>query len=113
MAGIKNPHRSEEANRLFKAPEWKLINGQAVKFTDVKVHEFTTGDVEDPDIMVADPIWRWQQSDAAKFIMEHAVEKPYWIQQLDHNSCGYKYYIMARLSEQNETFWRLKWGGNQ
>lgn len=100
--------RNHQAEYKHWQPEYtKIIDGKPVRFRDVCVHEITMGDVEDPDIMVADPIWRWQQSDAAKFIMEHAVEEPYWIQQLDHNSCGYKYYIMARLSEQNETFWRL------
>jgi hypothetical protein len=100
--------RNYQAEYKHWQPEYtKIINGKPVRFRDVCVHEITIGDVEDPDIMVADPIWRWQQSDVAKFIMEHAVEKPYWIQHLDHNSCGYKYYIMARLSEQNETFWRL------
>jgi hypothetical protein len=43
--------------------------------------------------------------------MEHAVGKPYWIQQPDYASYHLLYRIMARLSEQNETFWRLKWDG--
>jgi hypothetical protein len=87
----------------------KIINDRAVKFRDVCVHEIRMGDVEDPDIMVADPIWKWQQSDAGKFIMEHAVEKPYWTRQADMSSYGHLYRIMARLSEQHETFWTLKW----
>ena len=28
------------------------------------------GDVEDPDLMVAQSIWEWQQTDAGKWIME-------------------------------------------
>jgi hypothetical protein len=88
----------------------EIIKGKAVKFRDVCVHEIRMGDVEDPDIMVADPIWKWQQSDAGKFIMEHAVEKPYWTRSMDYASWGHKYRIMARLSEQNELFWTLKWG---
>ena len=53
---ITNPHRSPEAEKLFKAPEWKLINGKTVKFSDVKVHEFTMGDVEDPDLYASQPL---------------------------------------------------------
>ena len=68
------------------------------------------GDVEDPDLSVADPIWKWQQSDAGKFVMEHAVESPYWTRQADISSFGHLYRIIARLSEQNQTFWALKWG---
>ncbi len=43
--------------------------------------------------------------------MEHAVEQPYWTHSTDYHSYGHLYRIMARLSEQNETFWNLKWGG--
>ena len=89
----------------------KIVDGRAVRFRDVCVHEIRMGDVEDPDLMVADPIWQWQQSDAGQFVMEHAVEKPYWTRGIDYHSYGHVYKIMARLSEQNETFWRLKWGG--
>ena len=91
----------------------KLIDGKAVAFRDVVVHTIRMGDVEDPDVYVAPHIYEWQQSDAGKFIMEHAVDKPYWHRTADHASYGHRYDIVARLSEQNETFWRLKWGGNQ
>jgi len=43
--------------------------------------------------------------------MEHAVERPYWIRAVDPYSYGHVYRIMARVSEQHETFWMLKWGG--
>jgi hypothetical protein len=88
--------------------EYKIIDDQLVRFSDVCVHEFTMGDVEDPDLYAAQPIWEWQESPAGRFIMEHAVEKPYWIRQVDHSSYGHKYKIMARLSEPNQTFFRLK-----
>jgi len=93
-------------------PHWqpeftKVIDGKAVRFRDVCVHEITMGDVEDPDLWAAEPIYEWQQTKAGKFIMEHAEDKPYWISSTDYNSWGSKYRIMARLSEQNETFWRL------
>jgi hypothetical protein len=39
--------------------------------------------------------------------MAHAVEKPYWIRQVDYHSYG-QYKIIARLSEPNQTFFRLK-----
>lgn len=89
----------------------KIINGQPVRFCDVCVHEILMGDVEDPDLYVAGPIWEWQESDAGKFVMEHAVDKPYWTRTMDLVSYGHMYRIMARLSEQNELFWRLKWDG--
>jgi hypothetical protein len=68
-------------------------------------------DVDDPEIYAAEPILKWQDSDQGKWVMANAADKPYWVQHLDHNIMGYEYKIMARLSEQNETYWRLKWGG--
>jgi hypothetical protein len=90
-------------------PDTKILYGKPVRFRDVCVHTIKMGDVEDPDIYVAAPIWEWQQTNAGKFVMEHAVGKPYWIQQPDYASYHLLYRIMARLSEQNETFWRLKY----
>ena len=88
----------------------KLIGDKWVSFRDVVVHTIRMGDVEDPDLCVASPIWDWQNSDAGKFIMEHAVEKPNWHRTTDCASYGHRYDIVARLSEQNECFWTLKWG---
>ena len=89
-------------------PEFtKIIDGKPVRFRDVCVHEIRMGDVEDPDLFVADPIWQWQQTEPGKFIMENAEDPPYWTSRMDYSTYGTVYRIMARLSEQNETFWRL------
>ena len=104
--------RNEQAEYWHWQPEMtKIINGRPVRFSDVCVKEIRMADVEDPDLFVGHPIWEWQQTDVGKFVMEHAVEKPYWTRQLDYNSYGHVYRIMARLSEQDQTFWSLKWGG--
>ena len=101
--------RNEQAEYKHWQPEFtKVIDSKPVRFRDVCVHEIRMGDVEDPDLFVASPIWDWQQTPAGKFIMENAVEAPYWISSVDYRTYGTVYKIMARLSEQNETFWRLK-----
>jgi hypothetical protein len=92
----------------WQGAECKIIDDHVVHFSDICVHEFTMGDVEDPDLYAAQPISEWQGSEAGKFVMEHAVEKPYWSRQVDHSSYGHRYRIMARLSEPNQTFFRLK-----
>jgi hypothetical protein len=92
----------------FQPPEYKIIDNNVVRFSDICVHEFTMGDVEDPDLYAAQPISEWQDSEAGQFVMAHAVEKPYWIRQVDLNSYGHQYKIIARLSEPNQTFFRLK-----
>ena len=87
---------------------YMIINDQVEEVREILVHEFTMGDVEDPDLYAAQPLWEWQESEAGKFVMAHAVEPPYWIRQVDHNSYGHRYKIIARLSEPNQTFFKLK-----
>jgi hypothetical protein len=101
--------RNEAAEyRHWKDEEYQLIDDKVVRFSDVCVHEFTMGDVEDPDLYAAEPIIAWQKSPAGEFVMEHAAEQPYWVRQIDPGTYGYRYRIMARLSEQNPTFFKLK-----
>ena len=95
----------------WRPEEVKLIDGKPVRFSDVCVHEFFLSDGDDVEIYVAAPIWEWQQSEAGSWIMEHAANKPYWVQNMDHSTYGYRIKIMARLSEQDQTFWKLKWAG--
>jgi hypothetical protein len=102
-------HRSKEADALFKKTECKLINDKVVKISDVKVHEFNMGDVEDPDLYAAQPIMDWQESESGKWVMEHAVETPFWHRIVNPYTFGYTYYIIARLKEQDQTYWALKW----
>ena len=105
MAITRN-HNAEYTH--WQPEEVKVINGLAVRFRDLCVYEFSVGDVEDPDIYAGEPLWNWQQSDAGKWVMEHAAEPPYWVHATDYNSWGHRYKIMARLSEQNITYFNLK-----
>jgi hypothetical protein len=103
--------RNHQAEYKHWQPEHtKVIDGKAVRFRDVCVHTFSIGDVDDPDIYAASSIDKWQQSEAGKFVMAHAVDKPYWIQSVDSNSWGHVYKIVARLGEPDQLFWTLKWG---
>jgi hypothetical protein len=90
--------------------ETRIIDGLPVRFRDVCVHEFAVGDVEDPVMYAGEPLWSWQQSAAGAWIMENAEETPYWIKYMDPSTYMYRFRIMARLSEFNETFFRLKYG---
>jgi hypothetical protein len=74
------------------------------------VHTFQMGDVEDPDLYAAEPMWKWQQSDRGKFIMEYAMDTPEWHRQLDQTAYGYQYIITACLKKEDATFFLLKWG---
>ena len=98
------------APKDIKVNDYMRFGERVHRIHKIIAHRFRMGDVEDPDLLVADPIWRWQQSDAGKFIMENAIEQPYWIRINDYTSYQIKYRIMARLSDQIQTFWKLKWG---
>ena len=65
----------------------------------ITVYSFSVGDVEDPEIYAAEPIWKWQQTDAGKFVMENSITVPSYHQQLDYNSYGYRYAIVAELEK--------------
>ena len=92
----------------YQKPEYQIIDNHIVRFSDIVVHEFPMGDVEDPDLYAGEPLWKWQNSEAGKWVMEHAVEQPYWIRSADFQNYGYRYKIVARLSEPMQTFFRLK-----
>lgn len=111
MAGYNT--YSQQSQKLFKAPEWRLIDNQAVKISDVVVASFILGDVDDPDLYIADPIYRWQQTEAGKWVMEHAVEQPFWHRIMDPHAWGHRYDIVARLKESDEVYWTLKWKNAQ
>ena len=99
-----------EHNKHNKPRETKIINGTAVTFSDIVVHKFRMGDVEDPVLYAAQPIYDWQQTEAGKFVMEHAVEPPWWVRTVDHMTYGFEFVIMARMKEADQTFYILKWG---
>lgn len=103
-------YRSPEANKLFKEPEYQIVGGETVKISDILVHKFSMGDVEDPDLYAAEPLLKWQQSEAGQWVIEHAVETPFWHRTVDPYSFGHQYHVIARLREQDQTYWTLKYG---
>ena len=74
----------------------------------VVVHRIRMSDVEDPDLMVAEPIWQWQQTDAGKFIMQNAIVQPEWHRQLDHQLYGWQYSIVAELEKKKLSEYYLR-----
>lgn len=73
------------------------------------VHRFKLGDVDDPEIYAAAPIWDWQQTEAGKWVMENSLEKPVWQQRMDYHSYQHEYCIVAILSDEDATWYRLKY----
>jgi hypothetical protein len=106
--------RNRTAEYMNVTPsEVKIIDGVPMKFSDIIVHTFRLGDVEDPEIYAAEPIWQWQQTPAGRWVMEHAVNQPWWTKRIDYQSYGYEFNIVARLSEADQIFFRLKYVGTK
>ena len=76
----------------------------------VIVHKFDMADVEDPVLYAAQPIWEWEQSEAGKFVMEHAIDKPTWHKHMDPMFMGYRFIITAELEKKklSEFYLRFK-----
>jgi hypothetical protein len=88
----------------------KTVGNQQIveEIHEVVVHRFRMGDVEDPDLYAAQPLWEWQESEAGKFVMEHAVETPIWHRQADLQNYGHQYIIVAELEKKKLSEFYLK-----
>lgn len=87
-------------------------NGQEVveEIHKIVVHRFKVGDVEDPDLYAAQPLWEWEKSEQGQFVINNAVEKPEWHKQIDHSSYQYNYAVVAKLEKKKLSEFYLKWG---
>lgn len=75
----------------------------------VIVHTFRMGDVEDPDIYAAQPLLDWEKSEKGQWVMNNAVEMPVWRRLAGTISYGYEYQIIAKFTEENYTYYSLKY----
>jgi hypothetical protein len=85
------------------------VDDKIVEIKEVIVHTFTLGDVDDPDIYAAGPIFDWERSEMGQWVMAHTVDQPIWHRMVDPATYGYKYKITARLQARDYTYWALKW----
>lgn len=76
----------------------------------VVVHRFQVGDVEDPDLYAAQPLWEWQNSEQGKFIMENAIDKPEWQRHNNILQYSHEYVITAKIEKKKLSEFYLKWG---
>jgi hypothetical protein len=97
-------YQFEPARGFFGKPptreiyRYMQVGDRVEEVKEIVVHEFTMGDVDDPDLYAGQPLWEWQQSEIGKWVMEHAVETPSWYRIPDLMQYGYKYQIRAKLS---------------
>ena len=89
--------------------ETMVFGDRAHRIHNTVVYKFKMGDVEDPDLYAAQPIWDWQNTDLGKWVMEKAVEPPMWHKQQNIGQYGWDFAITAKLKDIDYTFWTLKW----
>ena len=89
--------------------EFKIVNGRPVAFSDLVVHSFCVAELEDPVIHAAEHLLDWEHSEAGEWVMDRAVETPWWYSHMEPSSYSYRFSIIARLSESDQTFFKLKY----
>jgi hypothetical protein len=75
----------------------------------VILHNFAVGDVEDPMLYASLAIQEWQQTEKGQWCVEHCEGEMYFCSFADAVSLGYKISLQGQMSEQNYTFFKLKW----
>lgn len=90
-------------------PRYSIVNNQVEEVQTITVHSFTMGDVEDPDLYAAQPLYEWEHSEKGQWVMANAVETPSWHRIADVATFGYRYCIRAKLRGPELTLWLLKY----
>lgn len=98
--------------RKYQKPiqKYNLVGDRVEEAKTVVVHKFTMGDVEDPDLYAAQPLYDWEHSEQGQWVMKNACDTPTWYRIADPISYGYKYEIRAKFMGPALTEWLLKNG---
>jgi hypothetical protein len=67
------------------------------------------GDVEDPELYAAQPLYEWQQTEQGQWVIEHC-EDPRYIVQPDDCNRGHRIIVYGQVEDQLATEYLLRWG---
>ena len=67
------------------------------------------GDVEDPELYAAQPLYEWQQTVQGQWVMKNCAD-PQYIIRPDVNTYGHKIIVHGNLEDQQATEYLLRWG---
>jgi hypothetical protein len=87
-----------------------LIEDKVIETKRVTVHSFTVGDVDDPDLYAAEPLYNWQQTEEGQWVMANALEVPEWRRHADMMTWGHRYIIVASFGLKKLTEYYLRFG---
>lgn len=71
-------------------------------------YEFTLGDVADPDIYAAGPIYDWQKTEHGQWVIKHSYNLSYNLYP-DFSNFGYKVSITGFLNSEDKIYYTLKY----
>lgn len=99
-------------DKIYRPPmnKYVLVGDRVEEVKTIVVHEFSMGDVEDPDLYAAQPLHEWEKSEQGQWIMKNACDTPTWHRMADQVTYGYRYRITAKLMGPALTEWLLKYG---
>jgi hypothetical protein len=102
----------DHKDRIFRPPvnKYVMIGDRVEEVKTVVVHEFSMGDVEDPDLYAAEPLIAWEKSDLGQWVMKNSCDTPTWHRMADPMLMGYRYRITAKLTGPALTEWLLRYG---
>jgi hypothetical protein len=90
----------------------KTAQGDRVEeVREVTVFSFTlTGNIEDPEIMAAEPLYDWEHSEQGQWVMRNACDTPIWHKSIDPSSYNYKFIVRAKFMGPALTEMLLRYG---
>ena len=109
LAGSFFQHHSPYTHKPVKH-KYNVIGDRVEECREITVYTFSMGDVEDPDLYAAEPLYKWGKSEAGQWVMKNAPDTPTWHRMADPTTYGYKYAIRAKLMGPALTEWLLRYG---
>jgi len=102
----------DHKDRIYSPLVYKyvVIGDRVEEVKTVVVHEFSIGDVDDPDLYAAEPLIEWEKSERGQWVMKNAYDTPTWHRMADQALFGYRYRITAKLTGPELTEWLLRYG---
>ena len=75
----------------------------------VVFHRFTVGDVEEPDLYASITLSDWRKTEKGLWCWENSKGPIYFHSMLKPELLNYEVVITGKLTDQDLTFFRLKW----
>ncbi len=101
------PQRGESRPRSEFKFQMVERNGKQYVASEIVVYQFQIPWSEDAVVAAGAPLYAWEQTEAGKWVKEHAVEIPRWERCTDHVTLNERFAIIARLTDQDQTYFRL------